>query len=509
MPTVSEAIAAKESVEADILKRPGVTGVDVGFKYVDGQRTNEIAVRVHVARKRDVPAAQQIPPTIAGVRTDVIQRVFVLHQQAPIPGNRKPVEAVEILADTNHYPTLRGGASIGPCRSVGGFVFAGTLGAIVTDNTNGAHMLLSNFHVMCVDNGWHVGDQMCQPSRVDTGACPADVVGTLQRAVLDASVDAAICSVSGRPIACEIIDIGAVAGTAAATLNAPIRKRGRTTALTHGFVDSVSLSVNVDYGDGIGMRTLTGQIGIRPDTAQNPKFGDHGDSGSVVVNDTQQVVGLYFAGSDDGFGTANPIAAVLSALNITMCTGLATLPILDAPGPTAKFQDDPTLKFRDDPTVKFRDDPTLKFQDDPTLKFRDDPTVKFQDDPTLKFRDDPTVKFQDDGPTTKVLDDTQPKSPVADQPGPGGPGPDPGPFVLSTPHHSMAWAQTYPAAFQAELEQLQMTMAEYEQMLTEMQVEQQRGQLSPAEQQQMQALQQEYQQLLAQYQQMTQRPPGG
>jgi len=46
-------------------------------------------------------------------------------------------------------------------------------------------------------------------------------------------------------------------------------------------------------------------------------------------------------------------------------------------------------------------------------------------------------------------------------------------------------------------------------MLTEMQVEQQRGQLSPAEQQQMQALQQEYQQLLAQYQQMTQRPPGG
>jgi hypothetical protein len=85
-------------------------------------------------------------------------------------------------------------------------------------------------------------------------------------------------------------------------------------------VDSVSLSVNIDYGDGIGAKTLTNQIGITPDTTKNPKFGDHGDSGSVVVDDTRKVVGLYFAGSDDGYGVANPIAGVLSALNISMCT---------------------------------------------------------------------------------------------------------------------------------------------------------------------------------------------
>lgn len=223
------------------------------------------------------------------------------------------------MADTNQYNPLKGGASIGPCRAVGGFVFAGTLGAIVTDNATGAHMLLSNFHVMCVDNGWHVGDEMCQPSRVDGGSCPADDVGALQRAVLSASVDGAVSSISGRPVACEILDIGAVTGTASAVLNAPVRKRGRTTGLTYGFVDSVSLSVNVDYGDGIGSRTLTNQIGLRPDTIHNPTFGDHGDSGSVVVNDSVQVVGLYFAGSDDGFGVANPIAAVLAALNISLC----------------------------------------------------------------------------------------------------------------------------------------------------------------------------------------------
>ena len=43
------------------------------------------------------------------------------------------------------------------------------------------------------------------------------------------------------------------------------------------------------------------------------------DSGSVVVNDQGEVVGLYFAGTDNGqHGVANPIAAVLSELNISI-----------------------------------------------------------------------------------------------------------------------------------------------------------------------------------------------
>jgi hypothetical protein len=296
-------LAAKESVEDELLRRPGVTGVDVGYKYVDGERTEQIAIRVLVANKRNVPEAQAVPETIDGIPTDVIERTFELH------------------ADTGRYTPVRGGISIGPCRAIGGFVFTGTLGAIVRDNATGNPMLLSNFHVMCVDNGWSVGDTMAQPSRVDTGSCPADVVGTLQRAVLSTSVDGAVSSLSGRTHSCEIVDIGAVAGTAAASIGMAVRKRGRTTGLTHGTVDSISLSVNVDYGDGIGNRILTNQIGIAPNTTLNPSFGERGDSGSVVVNASRQVVGLYFAGASDGTGVANPIAAVLSALNISMCTG--------------------------------------------------------------------------------------------------------------------------------------------------------------------------------------------
>src|SRR5262249_53591539 len=110
-----------------------------------------------------------------------------------------------------------------------------------------------------------------------------------------------------------------VGGTNTVTLNRSGRKGGRSSGLTFGRVDSISLSVSVDYGDGIGVKTLTNQIGLVPDTTKNPKFGDHGDSGSVVVDDNRKIVGLYFAGGDDGSGVANPIAAVLAALNIDIC----------------------------------------------------------------------------------------------------------------------------------------------------------------------------------------------
>jgi hypothetical protein len=319
MKPLAEIVAIKEGLEADLLKRSGVTAVDVGYKYVNGKKTDEIAIRVFVReKKKTVGAAEKIPATFHGVKTDVIQRVYVLHAAS----NKRKVEDVTLMADTGTYDPVKGGISIGPCRAVGGYIYAGTLGAVVKDIKTGNPLLLSNFHVMCIDNTWNIGDDMCQPSRIDTGSCPNNTIGSIQRAVLSANVDGAVASLQGRGYACQIVDIGDVTGTTSATLGMSVRKRGRTTGLTFGSVDSISLSVNLDYGDGLGVHTLTNQIGLVPDTAHNALFGDHGDSGSVVVDDTGNVVGLYFAGSTDGTGVANPIAAVLSELNITMCTAL-------------------------------------------------------------------------------------------------------------------------------------------------------------------------------------------
>jgi hypothetical protein len=329
MKAISEIRPIKQSAEVDLLKRKGVTGVDIGKKIVKGEKTEELSIRVYVEQKKDVPEKERIPKEIQGVKTDVIQRKFALH---PLLVR---VADIQLKADTGSYDPLKGGISIGPCRSIyltaaeaecngapgaGWYIFVGTLGAFVKDNATSAEMMLSNFHVMCVNNGWSVGDTIAQPGRVDGGTCPTDVVGALQRASLGGQVDCAVASHSARGYSCSIVDIGDVSGTSAATVGMAVRKRGRTTGLTYGTIDTVDLSVNIDYCNGLGSVTLTNQIGIDVDPAQSTMFGDHGDSGSVVVENSRKVVGLYFAGSEDGtYGVANPIQSVLTALNVSMC----------------------------------------------------------------------------------------------------------------------------------------------------------------------------------------------
>jgi hypothetical protein len=125
---------------------------------------------------------------------------------------------------------------------------------------------------------------------------------------------------AGQSSNCDIVDIGVVNGTALPVENEAVRKRGRTTELTYGFVDDISLTVTIDYGAGIGSVTLTNQIGIEVDSSQSDQFGNSGDSGSVVVNQNNEVIGLYFAGTSDGsFGVANPIDSVFSSLDVRLC----------------------------------------------------------------------------------------------------------------------------------------------------------------------------------------------
>src|SRR5215213_68820 len=111
------------------------------------------------------------------------------------------------------------------------------------------------------------------------------------------------------------------------------------------------------------------------------------------------------------------------------------------------------LKFIDDGgSIKFQDDVTLKFIEDPKLKFRDDPIkFKFQDDnqgsPFKAFDDVKFVgldkAFSDHKmPGSDQIDPRQMFDPIVFQTAQ--------PFILSTPHHSMAWAQTFGAAAQAQ-----------------------------------------------------------
>ncbi|KAA2264959.1 hypothetical protein F0L68_07345 [Solihabitans fulvus] len=324
--------AVKHEVEDDLLALPGVVAVDIGRRTVAGRETGQPAIVVSVLAKlprERVPAGQLIPAAVRGVPVDVVEDEVVLHR-ALLSADGPPVDgpplAVPVLGAERHDVVV-GGISVGPCRSIrlvppdapetGDYVIVGTLGALVTDRTGlGQVMALTNFHVACVDDAWMVGDEMAHPSRVDGGSCSGTVLGTLARAALSGAVNGAALlldpAVRYEP---SIVDIGPVRGHAVADVGARVRKRGRTTALTAGVVVSTDLTLSVDFGDGIGVRTLRDQLRVAADPGFG--FGDRGDSGSVLVDEANRIVGLYFAGNAAGtHGFANPIARVLDELDV-------------------------------------------------------------------------------------------------------------------------------------------------------------------------------------------------
>jgi hypothetical protein len=71
-----EIVPLKMAVEDDLLGLPGVTGVDVGYKEVGGEQTDEMAIIVFVGRKGEFDEGDRIPSEIHGVKTDVVEATF-------------------------------------------------------------------------------------------------------------------------------------------------------------------------------------------------------------------------------------------------------------------------------------------------------------------------------------------------------------------------------------------------------------------------------------------------
>ncbi len=231
----------------------------------------------------------------------------------------------------------------------------GTLGALVEDTAHNQY-ILSNNHVLAESDQAMIGDTIDQPGLIDNGCVPLSHAGSLLRpvgalkfyvplATSQSNVDAALAAVLSGAIdhTGSILQLEApkpnasvrpgnplgpappVAGTGE-PLNASnlgdiqLAKSSRTTGLTCSTVETVDLSVRVDYFKDCAesqpyySKTFSGQIGIAGD-----KFSDSGDSGALIVDaGNAQPVGLFFAGGTDGDGTglsvANPIGDVLREL---------------------------------------------------------------------------------------------------------------------------------------------------------------------------------------------------
>lgn len=314
-----------------------VAGVGVGYKRVGAQLTEEPALIVFVEKKqpqRSIKRGQEVPFKIEGIDTDVIE-----------------IGKIKLLASdrTVQIRPVRPGVSIGHYR-----VTAGTFGAVVRDRATGKMLILSNNHILAngttgFDGRATKGDPIFQPGPYDGGGerdriaslyrwvgvfryeeeamhCPVAQAAAVGASALlsilrpdyrlklfksfaaENLVDCAV-ALPDKPglIDQAIMDIGAVRGTGEVKVGDMVKKSGRTTGLTTGKVIAIGASLKVtmenDNEAWFGDQVVT-------DMRSGP-----GDSGSLVVSEDHQAVGLLFAGSEQ-YSIFNRIQNIIDALEV-------------------------------------------------------------------------------------------------------------------------------------------------------------------------------------------------
>lgn len=319
-----ELVPLKQAVENDLLRIPDVTGVDVGYKEVGGEQTDDMAILVFVRRKGEFAERDRIPGEIHGIPSDVIEAEFtpLTGSAAATAGEPNPLGAT---VDPRRYDPLVGGCSTAPAR-IGNWY--GTVGIPVRERATGRQRVLSCWHVFCDDPGWERLDRrITQPAIKLGGRIGSDVIGSVVAARLgqividfgyDWYVDCAISDAIGRSATATILRIGHVKGSTTPIEGDLVRKYGATTEHTYGVVASTNFTTVVTYSS-VGKVTFYYQYRITAPDRTMPPFSLPGDSGAIVVDTESMALGLLFAGDKGGaYGIANPMYMVLGALNIEL-----------------------------------------------------------------------------------------------------------------------------------------------------------------------------------------------
>jgi hypothetical protein len=313
MRSTEEIKRIKEAAEKELLKLPGVTGVAIGQKEKNGKRTGEISILVYVERKKqehEIPAHQLIPPEIEGVKTDVIETgPMIIH-------------------------AYKGGTVLQSDHQAG----EGTLGGFAfTTETTPRAVLVTNQHVVMSGTNTtplsgEVGPLVCSIC----SPCCSKVIGNVLRIVLNANLDGSVALLKpGTEILPEVEDIGVISGTHDITqaesnsgtfaVKIYSRMQGQ---VVNGTVQSINASGAVNQHNGQLHRNYQNQISISSTT----KFSVPGDSGSVLLDNSNRVVGLIFGGNEAGTTSlACPIAQVQSQLQINIATGTAAGQVFTVP----------------------------------------------------------------------------------------------------------------------------------------------------------------------------------
>ena len=319
---------------------PGVVGVGIGFRLRKGQRTDEIAFTVTVDRKRplhELSRAHRIPAVVDGVRVDVRQRV-------QWTTTTDFLDESELDKELN---PIRGGASIihqHDAATQGG-IDRGTLGCFAKLRSDPAVIVLLTVHHALYRHATDHGPGLLvgQPRVSSTRCCKSHVIAKTLDGVRGPIADAAIAKLLGkRPFVQLLPGIGrdkngrnedlivgvpdeiTVGGIKTAVLcGETVRKLGRNTGVTHGEVLSIDAAIgstdqvtgeSTDYEHQIIIQPTKGGV----DDNGQLNFCVAGDSGSVVINQFNQVIGLLH--------TAGPMTQAELEASSVPCAGATVSP---------------------------------------------------------------------------------------------------------------------------------------------------------------------------------------
>jgi hypothetical protein len=319
MDVPQEMVDVLSSLGAEVLPLDGVNGIDIGLDSF-----GEFAIRLLVSDPDNPPAG--LPDSHAGFSVILVAGTPVTEAVTP---------------DGAKYAPVIGGVQLGLRRIIGGLATRGTLGCVFRDRSSGEPVAISNAHVLLGDiasGGYALGDVIQQPAPATDPPPISERIGTLLRwqfpntsalfpslgsGGMSGAWDGAVCSIDeGRGVSVgEIAEIGTVTGIGTARLGDTVRKRGYCTRLTFGKVSGLFGSYAVFDPNGNFLWWMLGQIAIDviPDPDLNPDgiWSNSGDSGSVVVNEANEIIGLHHAG-DATSGYACDFGPLAVALDINL-----------------------------------------------------------------------------------------------------------------------------------------------------------------------------------------------
>jgi hypothetical protein len=273
-----------------------------------------VMVIPHNRRTKAAVISASVPKTPYQLRADLKDMIKALD-----PWPNYGTADLAVVRPVKIGCSISGGDATGP----------GSIGCFVRDRATGKMMLLTNQHVALQEFGndmSHGNPDIRQPAKLNGGQ-PTNKIGVYARGFLDGNMDAAVCFLSpgiawsNETRACALQPSIPITGTNANFAKDDyVWKCGCMSFISRGRIeDPDKLNSTVPHNPKLGGSvTFVNQIEVK--SVNNRQFQIPGDSGSCLVNQNNEIIGLLHGGTMGG-AIATPIGDVLNRLKVDFVAG--------------------------------------------------------------------------------------------------------------------------------------------------------------------------------------------